>query len=435
MTDSFPTVPAPTVPASAAPPEPRFRGMLWRADGGAVEGLSARELADATRGGERGATFWIDVLWPDEEVLGELTQTFNLDTNAIEDTIAYDERPKATRHAGHLFVTAYATGIDDGLDGRAGPAGAPAAPGRTDMALQEDAAANAAFAQWADTGNGDPAGNGVAPGAGPGAGEAAGDGADAAVRRRRRRRHRRRRGEGAAPTSLRASRVSMFVLPRGVITVRRDDRFDVDRAVARWRNGTAGGAEGPLGLLHAILDVIVDGHLDTAEQFDDALEDIEDRLFDERIHDRAVQRTNYRLRKELVHFRRLVLPMRDVVGAIVRHRDDHDGDAWSKELSSDFADLFDHVLRVAEWTESLRELVTTIFETNLSLQDARLNTVMKKLTGWAAIIAVPTAITGWFGQNVPYPGSDQVSGLIASTVAIATLALLLFVVFRRKDWI
>ena len=56
-------------------------------------------------------------------------------------------------------------------------------------------------------------------------------------------------------------------------------------------------------------------------------------------------------------------------------------------------------------------MVTTVFETNLSLQDARLNTVMKKLTGWAAIIAVPTAITGFYGQNVVYPGIDTVGGL------------------------
>jgi magnesium transporter len=59
--------------------------------------------------------------------------------------------------------------------------------------------------------------------------------------------------------------------------------------------------------------------------------------------------------------------------------------------------LYDDVIRAAEWTESLRDTVTTVFETNLSLQDARLNTVMKKLTGWAAIIAVPTADTGWYG--------------------------------------
>src|SRR5699024_12495015 len=126
-----------------------------------------------------------------------------------------------------------------------------------------------------------------------------------------------------------------------------------------------------------------------AEQFDDALEGIQDQLFDDQVQDRPVQKSNCRLRKELVNFRRIVLPMRDVVTLIIRHHDD-DGPRWSRQLSSDFSDLYDHVLRVAELSESLRELVTTIFETNLSLQDARLNTVMKKLTGWAAIIAVPT---------------------------------------------
>jgi magnesium transporter len=80
-------------------------------------------------------------------------------------------------------------------------------------------------------------------------------------------------------------------------------------------------------------------------------------------------------------------------------------------------------------------MVTTVFETNLSLQDARLNTVMKKLTGWAAIIAVPTAVTGWFGQNVAYPGFGQRSGLIASTVVITALASALYVAFRRRNWL
>ena len=63
------------------------------------------------------------------------------------------------------------------------------------------------------------------------------------------------------------------------------------------------------------------------------------------------------------------------------------------------------------------------------------NTVMKKVTGWAAIIAVPTAVTGFYGQNVPYPGFGHVSGFWASTVAISVLSSLLYVVFRRRDWI
>jgi magnesium transporter len=80
-------------------------------------------------------------------------------------------------------------------------------------------------------------------------------------------------------------------------------------------------------------------------------------------------------------------------------------------------------------------MVTTVFETNLSLQDARLNTIMKKLTGWAAIIAVPTAVTGWFGQNVPYPGFQDTAGVIASAAIILIASALLYVLFKRKNWI
>lgn len=80
-------------------------------------------------------------------------------------------------------------------------------------------------------------------------------------------------------------------------------------------------------------------------------------------------------------------------------------------------------------------MITTVFETNLSLQDARLNMVMKKLTGWAAIIAVPTAITGFYGQNVLYPGIETVAGFVTSSVIILLLVAVLYVMFRRRDWL
>ena len=95
----------------------------------------------------------------------------------------------------------------------------------------------------------------------------------------------------------------------------------------------------------------------------------------------------------------------------------------------------EHVLRVAEWTESLRDLVTSLFETNLSLQDMRLNEVMRKLAAWAAIIAVPTAVTGWFGQNIPYPGYTTRSGLWLSIALIVIACSALYVAFRRRGWL
>ncbi len=242
-----------------------------------------------------------------------------------------------------------------------------------------------------------------------------------------------RTGRGLLESRLETSRVSSFVLPRGVVTVRRDDRFDMDQVVQRWRDNNELLEYGSGALLHGLLDVIVDGHFDTIQLMDDAIEELEDELFDDRADVRELQQRTYRLRKELVELRRVVLPMREVVNTVMRHRADSDGHV--NELDGWYTDLYDHVLRASEWTESLRDMVTTVFETNIALQDARLNVVMKKLTGWAAIIAVPTAVTGWFGMNVAYPGIGRVSGFIASTVVISTLALVLYTAFKRQSWI
>ena len=79
--------------------------------------------------------------------------------------------------------------------------------------------------------------------------------------------------------------------------------------------------------------------------------------------------------------------------------------------------------------------MTTIVETNLTLQGNRLNVITKKVTGWAAIIAVPTLITGYFGMNVPYPGFSEKAGFIASLATMILSALALYLIFKRKDWL
>ncbi|MGV0792943.1 magnesium transporter CorA family protein [Mycolicibacterium sp. XJ1819] len=225
-------------------------------------------------------------------------------------------------------------------------------------------------------------------------------------------------------------RVSGFMLPRGLITVRLSPHFDMDEVSQRF--DVLGGQEHGIGaLVHGLLDVVVDGHFEAVQALDDRIEAIEDDLFENKVRNN-LQRNTFRLRKDLVALRRVVLPMREVVNSIQHRRQDS---KTAPELDPVYADLYDHVLRVSEWTESLRDMITTVFETNLSLQDARLNTVMKKLTGWAAIIAVPTAITGFYGQNVTYPGIDTVGGFITSTAIIIALVLVLYTMFKRRDWL
>jgi magnesium transporter len=105
------------------------------------------------------------------------------------------------------------------------------------------------------------------------------------------------------------------------------------------------------------------------------------------------------------------------------------------ELMPYYQKVHDQALRAAEWTDSLRDLVTSILETNLIIQGNRLNVITKKVTGWAAIIAVPTLITGYFGMNVPYPGFSEKAGFTASLVTMILAALVLYIVFKRKDWL
>jgi magnesium transporter len=233
-------------------------------------------------------------------------------------------------------------------------------------------------------------------------------------------------------------RFSAFVLPRGLITVRLPAvgpdgaaPFDIDLVSQRF-DELGGQEHGTGALVHGLLDVVVDGHFEAVQELDDAIESLEDELFDNDGPRRGLQRRTYRMRKDLVQLRRVVLPMREVVSTIQHRRLDS---RTSPELDPLYADLYDHVLRASEWTESLRDMVTSVFETNLSLQDARLNTVMKKLTGWAAIIAVPTAITGFYGQNVNYPGINTTIGFVASSTLIVVLVILLYVSFKRRDWL
>lgn len=233
-------------------------------------------------------------------------------------------------------------------------------------------------------------------------------------------------------TLLNMHRISVFVLPRGVITVRLGSGFDVEQVSRRFDE--LGGQEyGAGALVHGLLDVVVDNHFDAVQALDDAIESLEDDLFAERAPRKGVQRKTFHLRKDLVALRRAVLPMREVV-TVIQHRR-MDATATAVELDAVYADLYDHVLRVSEWTESLRDMVTTVFETNLSLQDARLNIVMKKLTGWAAIIAVPTAITGYYGQNLDFPGFGTVGGFVVSSSLIVVLVVVLYLMFKKRDWL
>ena len=235
----------------------------------------------------------------------------------------------------------------------------------------------------------------------------------------------------ASTGQLHTSELAAFITKRALITVRKDDGLDIGAVVDYWDASPDLARYGVGYLLHGLIDNIVDGHFAVVQTLDDAIEDLEDQLFSETPQDREVQRRSFELRKSLVLLRRVVLPMREVVNSLMRR----DLQMVNEALHPYYQDVYDHVLRATEWTESLRDLVATILETNLTIQSNRMNVISKKVTSWAAIIAVPTFVTGFYGMNVPYPGFGREWGVFVAIIFMIMIAVILYVVFRRKDWL
>ncbi|MCL1841088.1 MAG: magnesium transporter CorA family protein [Propionibacteriaceae bacterium] len=247
--------------------------------------------------------------------------------------------------------------------------------------------------------------------------------------------------DGHNASRLDASRISTLSLPGCLVTIRRDDSFDMTAVVRRWAEDADLVHFGVPGLLHGLLDTVVDQQFDVLQQLDDELESLTDVLFADNPDLDGLQRRMFATRRDLVRLRRVVTPMRDVVAtlmretmlATVRGRLRRDGTGTS--LMSYYEDLNDHVLRAAEWCDDLRDLVASVFDTNLSLNDKRMNEIMKKLTSVAAILAVPTLISGCYGMNVIFPGVNTVAGFAVAATLIVVGVVVLFIVFRRKDWL
>ena len=225
--------------------------------------------------------------------------------------------------------------------------------------------------------------------------------------------------------------IDAFVSKRWLITVRKSDRFPIDPVLERWDRSPDLAAHGVSFLLYGLLDVVVDGYFDAVQAFDDYYEEVSDGIFAEHPLDPAQQRHWFDMRRAMVRFHRLAVPMREAVSSLMRR----EHAAVSEELYPYFQDVYDHILRVSESSDSLRDLVSTIVETNLSLRDYRQNQIVKKVSSWAAIIAVPALVTGYYGMNVPYPGSAQTWGVVASTTLMVAACAGLYLLFRRNDWL
>jgi magnesium transporter len=138
------------------------------------------------------------------------------------------------------------------------------------------------------------------------------------------------------------------------------------------------------------------------------------------------------LKRDLLRVRKLIAPEREVLQVLSRG----DVEIYGPEERRYFQDVYDHVVRVTDEIDTLRDLVSNVVDANLAAVSNRLNEVMKVLTALATILLVMTVVTGFFGQNfvafIPYDSAVAFWGSIAFMV-VAALSLAVY--FRRKGWL
>ena len=190
-------------------------------------------------------------------------------------------------------------------------------------------------------------------------------------------------------------------------------------------------ALGPTAALHAVLDFIVDNYQPIASEFEHELDALEQDVFAESYKRGTIKRL-YELRKELTQMRMAVTPMQDILAQLMRAP----AVSIPDEVKPYFRDVHDHAVRVGDIIDTLREMVSAAMSVNLSLVTVAQGEIVKKLAGWAGLLAAPTLIASWYGMNFEH--MPELHGRHSYAVLIGVVALVclgLYGYLRKVRWL
>ena len=222
-----------------------------------------------------------------------------------------------------------------------------------------------------------------------------------------------------------------FVGPNFIVTVRHGNSVPYNNVRARCESMPDLLNKGQGFALYALMDFIVDQYFPVVHEMEKELEEIEDKIFKEKPTRQTTEQI-YMLKRELLEVRRAVSPLVDICNRLVRF----DIKAISTETHPYFRDVYDHVVRINEVVDNTRELLNTALEANFSLLSISQNDVSKRFAGWAAIIALPTMVAGFYGMNFKFiPQYASPDGFYAVIGGTAVACCLMYFFFRRSGWL
>jgi magnesium transporter len=231
------------------------------------------------------------------------------------------------------------------------------------------------------------------------------------------------------PEKVEFSELHVLVGKDFIVTVRYEEIPALEEVRRRLEGEPESLRQGPQPILHEIMDQIVDDYEPVLEGLGTDIQEVEDEVFG---GNADVSQRIYELSRELVQFQRATSPLARSLerGA---ERNEHDIDP---ELRSYLRELHDRVLRVEEPTEGFRDMLSDILVVNLTLIGVRQNDQTKKISAWAAILIVPTLITGIFGMNFDYmPELHWTLGYPLALALMVSISVGLYAVFRHVRWL
>lgn len=222
---------------------------------------------------------------------------------------------------------------------------------------------------------------------------------------------------------VRFGETHMFLGPRFLVTVRHGASLTFAVVRDRLERDPELLAHGPTVALHAVLDFIVDNYQPIVSDFEDELDALEQDVFAETYKRGTIQRL-YGLRKELTRMRMAVAPMQDILAQLIRTP----VVAIPDEVKPYFRDVLDHVARLGDSIDTLREMVSAAMSVNLSLVTVAQGEVVKRLAGWAALLAAPTLIASWYGMNFKH--MPELQGTYSYWILIGIVLVACTVLYR-----
>ena len=223
----------------------------------------------------------------------------------------------------------------------------------------------------------------------------------------------------------------LFVGKGYVVSVRHGASVSYTRVRERCESCPTVLSRGEDYILYAILDFVVDNYAPVLEAINDEVDTIEDSILNKTLQHDAIDRL-YMLRRDLLRLRNAAVPLLDVCQRL-EHADVLPIDASMQPL---FRDVTDHVRRVKEEIDTLREVLAFAFEASLMTGQMQQTEITRRLASWAAILAVPTAIAGIYGMNFEHmPELKWQYGYFVVVAVVLAICGTLFFWFRKNRWL